>query len=70
MVRSIVTIYQRQLESLVAELGITGASFAYWDGETTRLRTAGLRNDCDDSRSGRLASNYRPARRGVFSVLR
>lgn len=38
------TAYQERLSSLVEELGITGASFAYWDGETLHTAVAGLRN--------------------------
>ena len=36
--------YQTALEELVARLGITGASFAYWDGESTHIATVGARN--------------------------
>lgn len=36
--------YAQQLEAARAEAGVTGASFAYWDGKTLHSATAGLRN--------------------------
>jgi CubicO group peptidase (beta-lactamase class C family) len=36
--------YARQLQSALAQTGVTGASFAYWDGERLHTATAGLRN--------------------------
>lgn len=36
--------YAQQLEAARAEAGVTGASFAYWDGKTLHTATAGLRN--------------------------
>lgn len=38
------TSYQEHLSRLVADLGLTGASFAYWDGEISHLAAAGPRN--------------------------
>src|SRR2546426_5303273 len=36
--------YAQKLETARAATGVTGASFAYWDGKTLHTATAGLRN--------------------------
>lgn len=36
--------YTEQLAAAVAEMGVTGASFAYWDGNEMHTAVAGLRN--------------------------
>jgi CubicO group peptidase (beta-lactamase class C family) len=36
--------YSRQLRAALVATGVTGASFAYWDGRTTHTAVAGLRN--------------------------
>lgn len=36
--------YSHQLEFAISEFGLTGASFAYWDGSTLHTATSGLRN--------------------------
>lgn len=36
--------YAQQLESALASTGVTGASFAYWDGTALHAAVAGLRN--------------------------
>ncbi|MDT9600206.1 serine hydrolase domain-containing protein [Sphingosinicella rhizophila] len=36
--------YQDQLETALRQTGVTGASWAYWDGETLHKAVAGLRN--------------------------
>jgi len=41
---SIVNNYTQQLESALASTGVTGASFAYWDGAALCTAAAGLRN--------------------------